>query len=51
MRFLKEVVLGVAIFTGNVIAGMAELEAILPTCAVSRPLVLPLFQMNREILT
>ncbi|KAJ5118996.1 hypothetical protein N7448_010705 [Penicillium atrosanguineum] len=34
MRFLKAVALGVAIFTGNAIAGMTQLEAVLPACAL-----------------
>ena len=35
MRFLSAAILVVAIFTTNVIAGMAQLEAVLPSCAVS----------------
>jgi hypothetical protein len=35
MRLLSAAALLVAIFTTNVIAGMAQLEAVLPACAVS----------------
>jgi hypothetical protein len=35
MRLLSAAILVVAIFTTNAIAGMAQLEAVLPTCAVS----------------
>lgn len=35
MRLLKTLVFTVAILTSNVIAGVTQLEAVLPTCAVS----------------
>lgn len=51
MRFFKTAVLVAALFATTVIAGMEQLAAVLPSCAVGRAILLPLFSANSISLT
>lgn len=51
MRLFGTAALVAALFATTVIAGMEELAAVLPSCAVGSTILLPLFRCEPIILT